>query len=349
MKYAFYRTSERAWQAMFEAVRNAKKSIYIESFILTDDPITHHFFEALKERAREGVKVKIIIDRVGHFWYGSVNKEAFESTGAEVLLFTRWFYHSHRKVLVVDEQIAFLGGVNIRGEYAKWLDLHVRLTGLLAKSALRSFSRVYELSGGRDPEILALRKSAKAFRSRAALYRAKSWFIDHWPIHGKSLLREYYKRKCAEAQQNIIIVTPYFIPHTWLLKSLRGAAERGVKIEVIIPSKTDIWIFNEAHRVFATRYSKFISFYFLPKMNHAKVLLIDDREGLVGSNNIDAQSFDFNLEASVVFQRKDMVGDLKIILEDWKKTATPFSLWQHPAHWYDGIMALLFNLIRPIL
>ncbi len=349
MQYKFYRTSEEAWQAMLEGISNAKKSIYLESFILTDDLITHHFFETLKQKAREGVRVKIIVDRVGHFWYGSVNKDDFGVAGAEVLFFKRWLYRSHRKVLVIDEQIAFLGGVNIRGAYAKWLDLHVMITGLVVKRLLHSFSRVYALSGGKDPAMLELLKSAKVLKSREALYRAKSWLIEHWPIRGKSILREYYEKKCGKAKKSIVIVTPYFIPHVWLVKALRAAGKRGVKIEVIIPVATDVWFVNEAHRIFAPHFSDFISFYFLPEMNHAKVLLIDDQEGMVGSNNIDAQSFDFNLEASIIFQRKDMVGDLKIILEKWKKSAVAFVPGTYKKKWYDGIVRFLVHLFQPIL
>ena len=349
MKYKFFRVSEEAWRAMFEAIRNAKESIYLESFILTDDAVTHHFFETLKQKARDGVKVKLIVDRVGHFWYGSVNQEEFEKAGVEVLFFNRWFYRSHRKILIVDRSVAFLGGVNIRGEYAKWLDLHVRLTGLLVKQLLNSFGRVYALAGGQDPAVLAFRKSAKVPKPRETLYKAKSWLIERWPIKGKSLLREYYQKKCGQAKKSIIIVTPYFIPHAWLLKSLSKAARRGVKVEVLIPASTDVWFANEAHRILAPLYADFISFYFLPEMNHAKVLLIDEHEGMVGSNNIDAQSFDFNLEASIIFQRRDMVGDLKIILEKWKLSAAPFAIERHNYKWYDGIIRFLVHLFQPIL
>ena len=136
MRYKFYRTSEKAWAAMFGAISGAKKTIYLESFILTDDVVTHHFFETLKRKAQEGVRIKVIIDRIGHWWYGSVNKAEFEKAGVEVLFFNRWFYRSHRKVLIVDGEVAFLGGVNIRGEYAKWLDLHLSITGIFPTKAL---------------------------------------------------------------------------------------------------------------------------------------------------------------------------------------------------------------------
>lgn len=350
MRYKFYTRSDKAWLAMLEDIKQAKKSIYIESFILTEDQITKNFFDVLKQKSREGIKVKIVVDRFADFWYGSINKDEFRNAGAEILFFNRWwFYRTHRKILIVDEEIAFLGGVNIKGEYAKWGDLQVRLTGLFVKNLLKSFSRVYELSGGRDKEIIGLKKGRKIFMAHAALYRAKSWLIERWPIKGKSELKKYYRRKIKEAQSKIIIVTPYFFPHRWLIKVLKEAARRGVKIEVIVPEHTDVWITNIAHRVFVKSLRNVIDFFFIREMNHAKVLLIDDWEGLVGSNNIDAQSFDFNLEAAVVFNRKDMVGDLKKILERWKGEAIPGERVDHYGRWYHKFFALFIRFFQPIL
>ena len=333
---------------MLEDIKNAKKSIYLESFILTDDRRTHEFFKTIKEKARAGLKVKIIMDRIGG-WWGSINEGEFGEAGVEILIFTHWFHSSHRKVLIVDEEVAYLGGVNISGQYAKWIDLQVRLTGFLVRTILRSFSRVYELSGGKDPMILGVRKRRGLFKAQIVLYKAKIWFLENWPFKGRSRLRAYYKKKCREAKHKIVIATPYFIPHRWLVKLLREAAHRGVRVEVIIPEETDVRIVDIAHRVFAKKLAVFINFFFIPEMNHAKVLLIDDREGLVGSNNIDARSFDFQLEASVVFRRKDMVGDLRQILERWEKMAVPLGKVNPYDKWYHKIIKLLIKLLQPLL
>ena len=333
---------------MLDDIKQAKKSIYLESFILTDDSITHEFFEELENKARAGVRVKIVVDRLADLWYGSINKTELQEAGAEILFFDHWFYHNHRKILVVDEEIAFIGGVNVGGKYAKWLDLHMRLTGKLVRRIAKSFSRVYGLAGGNDPVVLNLRKS-KFTKAEHAFFKAKTWFIEHRPLKGKSQLRAYYKKKCREAKHKITIATPYFFPHRWFIKSLREASSRGVKIEVIVPEETDFWTMNVAHRVFARSLSGLISFFFIPEMNHAKVLLVDDCEGLIGSNNIDAQSFDINLEASVIFQRKDMVGNLRNILERWKKMAIPLDQVDHYSRWYHKILGFFIKFLQPIL
>ena len=335
---------------MLEDIRQAQKSIYLESFILTKDPKTREFFNAIKQKAKEGIKVKIILDRLANLWYGSFEKEEFEKSGAEVLLFNRWwFYRSHRKVLVIDEGVGYIGGVNVSGQYAKWIDLHLRMTGIFVKNLLRSFSRVYELAGGKDAEVLKLRKSRKLFEARAKLYKAKSWLIERLPFKSRSDFRKYYRRKCQEANHKIVLATPYFVPHRWLIKSLKAAANRGVKIEVIVPEHTDVLLANIANRAFAKKLKDFAEFFFIPEMNHAKVLLIDDKEGLVGSNNINSRSFNLDLEAAVIFQRKDMVGDLKQILNRWEKTAKPLSAIADYNKWYHWVLGILVSIFQPIL
>ena len=333
---------------MREAAESAKKSIFLESFILTDDHKTHKFWQVLKTKAREGVKVKIIVDRAGSFWFGTIDREAFAKAGAEVLIYNRWISHTHRKLLIVDEAIGFIGGVNIRGEYADWLDLHLRTTGIFVKRLLSSFPQIYFLSGGRDEAVTGFRKW-RIPKLNESIYQAKTWLIERWPFHGKGAFINYYKKKCIEAQKSIRIVTPYFVPQPWLFRSLKKAAKRGVKIEVILPADTDHALVRIAHRYIVKSLSPMISFLMMPSMNHAKVLLVDDLEGLVGSNNIDGQSFDFNLEASVVFQRKDMIGDLRTILDDWKKKSTPYSGADFRWRWYDRLLEFLVGLIYPIL
>lgn len=334
---------------MLEDIKQARSTIFLESFILTDDAVTNSFFEALKEKARAGVRVKIIVDQIGRLWFGSLNKEDFEKIGIEVLFFKRWFYRSHRKVLVIDDAVGYIGGVNIHGDYANWLDLHLRLTGRAVGNLKRSFARVYQLSGGKEAAVLNLIKRPKTMKARAAIYKAKLWLIEHWPIKSRSALREYYRKKCATAEKSITIVTPYFIPHQWLIKCLRSAAARGIKIEIMIPAKTDSWYADIANRVFIESMKDKAEFLFIPEMNHAKVLLVDDREGLVGSNNIDAFSFGTNFEASVAFQRKDMVGELKNIIGRWKKTAKPADSDNYKFTWQGRILAFFIKLIRPFV
>ncbi len=349
MNHTFFTTPQKTFESMIADIKSAKKSIYLESFILKDGHLTNNFFEALKTSSRNGITVKIIVDIVGHFYSGRIDKIDLEKAGIEILFFNRWFYRSHRKILILDNTIAYIGGLNITGKNARQFDLHMRLCGLIVKPILHSFSRIYKIAGGEDQGILKLIKHTQVFKLREKLYKTKLWFIENWPIKGKSELKEYYLESFKNSKESIEIVTPYFVPHAWLISAIEKAAKRGVSIKLIIPEKTDFWLTEMANFLFAHQLKDILSIFVVPEGIHAKVLLIDSCEGLVGSNNIDALSFDKNFEASVIFRKKDMVIDLIAILDHWKNIAIPLHKTDFKIKWYHKILMLLVKMIHPIL
>lgn len=335
---------------MLGAMEGAKKFIYWESYILLDDTPRYDFFEILKRKVREGVAVKVIVDGFGSWWLRSGAKEELARAGGEILVFNRlWpFPRTHRKILIVDGQMGFLGGVNVAKVFENWLDLQIELRSpALIRHFLRSFARAYNKAGGKDPQVLAYDRPPR--RMRRTSERARVWFLDHWPVKGKNLLRKYYRERINRARESVVIVTPYFVPHRWLRETLTRAIARGAEIKVLIPRETDGLIPNLANYIFAGLNSPSgIRFFLAPQMIHAKALLIDGREGLIGSNNIDAQSFDYNIESSIVFERKDIVGNFRKILEEWERTAERFDPVRH-LRWYHRALAGLFKLLQPIL
>ncbi len=348
MQHTFFTTPQKTFEAMIADIKVAKRSIYLESFILKDGD-TNEFFEALKTSAKNGIKVKIIVDIVGHLYSGHIDKIDLEKAGVEILFFSRWFYRSHRKILIIDDEIVFIGGLNITGRYANRLDLHMRLKGIVVKPILHSFGRMYKIADGKDPAVLKLIKHKKAFRLRERLYKTKLWFIESWPIKGKSALKEYYIKSFLKSKKSITLVTPYFVPHTWLMCAIQEATKRGVSVKLIIPEKTDFWLTEMANFLFAHQLKDILTVFVIPEGIHAKVLLIDDHEGLVGSNNIDALSFDKNFEASIIFKEKDIVVDLISILDHWKSIAIPFHEISFKIKWYHKILMLVVKIMHPVL
>jgi len=335
---------------MSGAVSGAKRSVYLESYIFIDDETTQKFLELLEKKASSGIIVKIVIDMVGSFGFGSIWRKRLEDAGAEVLFFNRWFWlrRTHRKILIIDEELAFVGGVNWAGRFHQWMDIQLRVNGLAVKYLVRSFRKAYFLAGGKDRSIVSSRPW-RLPRAKSAMYRAKCWLIEHWPVRGTSALKAYYLAKCSKAKKSITIVTPYFIPHKWLIVALLKAVEREVAVEVLLPVRTDIFLATAANKIFADLLQSKITFHFLPKMVHAKVLIIDEKEGMVGSHNIDAQSFDYNAEAGLVFNRKDMVGDLRKIIEQWKTSALPAEKILRDLPWYYIFLEIIVKIFRPVL
>lgn len=347
MQHRFYTNSERAWTAMLEEIQRARKSIVLESYIFSHDTaLTHNFVEALAERARAGVTVKIVFDGFGSYDFGAEEQHILRDSGAELLFFTHIFRRIHRKVLVVDEQVGFVGGVNVGQKYVNWLDLHMRVTSpALIRGLLRSFSVSYEASGGTDPAILEYRKSTKRLRERAEM-----WLIEHSPVGGMRKLRSYYESRLSGAKKRITIVSPYFLPHRWFIRAIRAAVKRGVAVEVIMPSRTSPPLATIPNLFFiASMYEEGVRFFMMNNMNHAKLLLVDDEEGLLGSQNIDAQSFDFNAEVGVAFKQPEMITELRSIVEEWKGQSTEFTHDYFRRRWYHKPLEFVVRLLQPVM
>lgn len=337
MKYHFYTTSEKAWRGMFSAIRSAKTSIYLEMYVFSSDTKGFDFLSILEQKAKEGVRVVVILDSFGSSGFTSDEAAHLKAAGAEVLFFSFWFRRLHRKILIVDEQTAFLGGVNISGKYAPWKDIQVRVSGKkIVLSALRSFARVYKECGGKNPVILE-KGELRPF------YKARMWFLEHG-IGGKFLaLRKHYEENISRAERSIVLVTPYLIPRRWLVASLHEAILRGVSVEVIVPRHTDHpRITDPLNYYYVALFSKLgIACFFSPEMNHAKVMLIDEKKATVGSQNLDMLSFEWNAEAGLFFDGPAMVRDLRKILDLWKERATLFLPEMYVKRWYDPVLSVI--------
>ncbi|HBM46074.1 MAG: hypothetical protein UT05_C0007G0050 [Parcubacteria group bacterium GW2011_GWF2_38_76] len=347
MKYKFFKGSEETWFSMFESIQGAKESIYWEGYILSDDTSPYlNFFELLKKKAKEGIKVFMIVDGFGSAWFrmnGKLLKEMRE-LGIEVLFWNDWFHRIHKKILIVDEEVAFMGGVNIVNSHKLWQDLHIRISGRrIVRSILRSFSNSYFYSGGKDKRLISLRREWKAMKTEI-------WLLDHFPNVGKFLLKRYYIEKISLATERVTIVTPYFAPKKWLIDLLKKTAERSVLVEVLIPKSGDMFLAKLSNKIFATDLSRYgIRFYLMNHMNHGKALIVDDKVGLMGSNNIDSQSFDFNIEASLSFERKDMVQELRSIVAEWKKDSVLFENNKNSRRWYYRPLEIIFAFLAQII
>lgn len=343
MQYAFYTTSEEAWDAMLEAISAARKFIYLEMYILADNTPDHGFFEILKRKAQEGVKVKIIIDSVGSKSLKSHTIKDVRATGAELLFFSYWLQRTHKKILIVDEKIAFVGGVNIHKTFRKWNDLQMRVSGRIVKSIIRSFARTYAMCRGTDAHVLAWDKKKTVFG------KTKLWIFEHWQGDERREIKNQYQESIASALKNITIVTPYLVPYRWLSGSLHQAILRGVTVEILLPEYTDHWAMDRMNYFYMYHLRKLgVQFYLSKGMNHAKAMLIDDTEGLVGSHNIDPLSFRYNMEVGVFFKKGKMVKELREIIEEWKSKSVVFDPSTKKPRWIDYVVSPLFRLFRTI-
>lgn len=333
---------------MLAAIRRAEHSIYWEIYIFNNDTsLTHDFIAALEEKARRGVSVKIIADGFGSIWFNRATQMRLRDAGVEVLFYNHLFYRTHRKILVIDESIAFIGGVNISDEYRKWTDLHIRLTGSAVRPLLVSLARFYELCGGRDARVLAYAHTSPL---RQKLRKTRMLVLEHWPNIGKPSFPKIYRQYIGEARKRVTIVTPYFIPPRWLSRALIDARALGVIVEVVLPIHTDPAYLDVFHRIFAKDLSsRDITFYFSPEMVHAKALIIDNEDAIVGSQNTDPLSFGITMEVGILFHDKNMLQDLVKIVSKWKESATLFNEDVYARRWYYPLIRGIARLLTPVI
>lgn len=219
----------------------------------------------------------------------------------------------------------------------------MKMHGLLARKLLRSFAYTYEMAGGKDKKILRLRE-------KKIIRKLKSNLVEHWPIKNIYSMKEHYIEKIKNAKHNIKMVTPYFTPPRWLISLLDDAVRRKLKIEILVPEKADWKISNSINYHYMHKlHDMGIRFYLTKKMNHAKLLLIDDKEGLVGSQNVDPLSFHVNSEAGIFSKDKRLAKEISEIFNRWKKNSKFFRPGNYKMHLADYLALILIKILRPIL
>ena len=340
MRGKFYTTSESAWSAMLGSIMGAKESIYLEMYIFDGDTTGYDFLRELGIKARAGLRVVVILDALGSFGLANESIEELKSAGAEILFFSYWLRRTHRKMLIIDEQIVFLGGVNISKQFVRWKDLQVRVSGRVAKLAVRSFAHIYKECGGKNP-ALVFTKEPKF------IGRARTWFLESG-VRKKFLgLRAHYTEHIGGATRTITLVTPYLVPHPWMVTCLHLAIQRGVRVTIILPKKTDHAYFDRLNYYYADQFEKLGVRCLLGKeMNHAKVMLVDGAIGTMGSQNIDTLSFDWNVEAGIFFDDPLMIAELSKIIGIWTAEAEEFVALRYTPKWYDGLLAYVLRIFQ---
>lgn len=344
MIYHFYTKSVSVWSGMYQAIIKAQESVFLEMYIfLADTDKTHDFISLLVSKAESGIKVAIVLDAFGS---RNLSKEAIKklkNAGVDLHFFSHLLYRSHRKILVVDKKLAFVGGANIKKNTQNWNDLTMRVSGAVVKPIIKSFAYTYKISGGKDPDILS-------YSEKALSRKIKAWLVDNWPRSRKSYyLDSYYREKISSAQKSVKIASPYLAPPRWLLALIDGALSRGVLVEILIPKNTDYSLLNKVNYLNAIRLGALgVKCYFLSTMNHSKLMIIDDEEAVVGSQNLDILSFGLNFEAGVFFSQKAPLNDLLKIFTDWKKTAIPFVYQKQKINWPNRLLLGVIKFLEPL-
>jgi cardiolipin synthase A/B len=314
VSYRFYTKTSDAWEAMLVDLENAKTSIDFERYIFCCDTVGSRFIETFKRKAKEGVIVRVLTDMVGSFgfYFSPVVKE-LEAAGVQVKFFnpispwrianfTSTFFRDHRKLIIIDNAKAYVGGIGIDAKTADWRDTEVRLEGPIVSELKRLFDRLW----------------LSTLRQKFLTFLKTPFFIKHYEILTNSprLRQRFIYRAFIEnirlAQKYIYLTTPYFIPDLRFLRVLRLAAKRGVDVRILVPRTSDhAFIDNSTRSYFTLALNAGIKIYlYEPHMLHAKTAVIDDTWSTVGTFNLDNLSFRYNYELNVVSTKSDFIKEL---------------------------------------
>jgi cardiolipin synthase A/B len=334
---------DQAFPAMLEAIRSAKRSINLETYIFWSGEVGNTFAKALSERARAGVPTRVLVDWVGSKKMDDAQVERMRQAGVEVVKYRplRWYNlqrfnnRTHRKLLVVDGRLGFTGGLGIADLYLgnaqdrdHWRDAQYRAEGPVVGQMQAAFLDNWIETGGPlldGPEYFPPLDSVGSQAAQA---------VESSSEGGAEHLRLMFHLAVASASRRILIGNAYFVPNSLAVAMLVDARRRGVHVEIIVPGPiNDAQVVRRASRAkWGPLLEAGVNIYeYQPTMYHNKVMIVDDYWVSVGSTNFDNRSFRLNDEANLnvmdeEFARaqarvfaEDRARSRKVTLEDWRR------------------------------
>lgn len=370
-------SGQEKFDDMFCAIRQARSSVHLEYFNFRNDSIASLLFDLLAEKAKEGVEVRALFDGFGN---DSNNQpllkkhiKAIRKRGIEIYEFDPirfpWINHvlhrDHRKIVVIDGQIAYTGGMNVADYYIKgtpqvgeWRDMHCRIDGDEVNTLQAIFLRIWNKTARQNVH------GAKYFRGiRGGYYfhdlkpdtcctagHKMVGIINREPRTSNKIIRQFYFNAINDAKDSIKLVNPYLTLTGKLKRALKRAVKRGVKVEVMVSAKSDIpltpdCVFYNVHKLMKHGVDVYI---YEPGFHHTKIIMVDGMFCTVGSANLNSRSLRFDYEENAVIIDPcttaelshmfdhDKTRSFKLTPEKWEEFRTG---WQKFVGWFAHFLA----------
>jgi cardiolipin synthase A/B len=342
--YHWLRAGDEIFPAMLAAIDGAARSVCLEIYTFEECPIGRDFREALMRARGRGVRVRVLADAIGsiflsdHFW------KPLRKAGGEV----RWFnpialkrvtIRNHRKLLVCDEQTAFVGGFNISPEYEGdgvgdgWCDVGLKIEGPLAARLALSFEDMFARADFRHRHFVRWRKLG----AKQAVALPPEQILFSGPGRGQSPFKRALRRDLAVAK-NVQIMVAYFLPSWRLRRDLMRVVQRGGRVQLILAGKSDVQLSKLASQsLYRQLLRKGVEIHeYQPQILHTKLFIVDGAV-YTGSSNLDTRSLQINYEMMLRFEGEEIAKQARAIFadtlqhcrrvtrEEWRKSRT---FWQ---------------------
>lgn len=374
---ALLMSGQEKFDDMFTAIRQAKSSVHLEYFNFRNDSIADLLFDILAEKVKEGVEVRALFDGFGNSSNNQPLKKYhikdLRERGIQIYEYNPvrfpWiddvFNRDHRKIVVIDGQIAYTGGMNVADYYIKgteqvgsWRDMHCRIEGEEVNTLQRIFLKMWKKVTKEDirgEQYFRHSPTPSQFRSLkpdtcATAGNKMVGIINREPHISNAIIRKFYVNAINDARDSIKLVNPYLTLNHKLKKALKKAVKRGVKTEIMVSSHSDIpltpdCVFYNVHKLMKKGADVWI---YEPGFHHTKIIMVDGQFCTVGSANLNARSLRWDYEENAViidpcttkelsdmFDR-DKKDSFKLTQESWNRWRSP---WKKFVGWFAHLLA----------
>ena len=362
----FLNGGKKKFPRLFEDIRNAEKHIHLEYFNFRNDSLNEILISLLSEKAKEGVKIRAMFDAFGNMSNNRPLKkrhiEDIRSKGIEIVKFNPlsfpWvnyaFSRDHRKIVVIDGEVGYTGGINVADYYVdglegigEWRDMHARVVGESVAELQKIFLAMWNKETGQNvggETYFPLVKDSVGDVNIAV--------IDRWPGKNPKQMRRIYANAINAAKDSIQLINPYFVPTPIIRKALKKAIADSVKVEIMISAKSDIPFTPEASYHVGSKLAKLGADVYLYDggFNHSKIMSIDGKFCTVGSTNLNSRSLFYDYEDNLfIFDKKATSDMLKYYnldkSESYKLTS---EVWKRRS-WWKKLCGWFANLFTPFI
>jgi cardiolipin synthase len=328
---------EQTFQEIIEQLKQAKYHIHLEYYIVRNDEIGSDLKRILIEKAKSGVEVRFLYDAVGSWRLSNLFIEELLEAGVEMVPFSpvrlpylnhKINYRNHRKIIVIDGDVGFVGGLNIGDEYLGrneyfgfWRDTHLMVKGEAVRSLQIIFSQDWSyMTGNRLLTPNYLSPTLIEEQDLGGVQMLAGGPDNEWEV-----IKDVFFSMLMSAKKTIWITTPYFIPDEDILSAIKIKALSGVDVKIIIPSRPDKYLaFYASRSYFLELLRSGVKIYeYQGGFLHGKIIIVDDELASIGTSNMDMRSFHLNFEVNAFLYRtkstQSLVEDYLIDLEDSRK------------------------------
>ncbi len=341
----FFNEGRQFFQSLYAAIRVAERFILVECYLIRNDRTGTALAAELAEAVRRGVRVLLIYDYIGSIetpesYFMNMVQQGIELIPFNVPSFKRglrWFdRRDHRKMFIIDGRLAFLGGFNVGDEYSglaknphRFCDVGLSILGSAVRELVSIFSETWLMERGELPRLSlpADNEDSQFIQHR----QGNVIIVSGGPLNRRSHIRNAFLFNIAAASEEIFIATPYFIPGPRIIRSLLRSARHGVRVRLLLPARSDVPLVRLLGRsYYSVLLRKGIEIYEMEhEILHAKVMLIDGKQAVIGSANIDQRSFHRNFEINFIIDDKAFGRQIQTALLDHFRNSRRIVLAEH--------------------